>query len=202
LFHGKPVIGITGGIGSGKSTVAEMFGELGCVVVNSDEQVTEAYRDPAVIRELRSWWGEEVIDKEGRPDRRRIAEIVFRDPSQRLRLEGLLHPIVAGLREKRMKEVAGDTQVPAIIWDTPLLFEAGLYRQCDAIVFVEAPVSHRLKRVQEVRGWDEEELGRRENSQWPLDKKREISDYIVDNTADAEFVRGQVREVLFRIISN
>ena len=158
MFHGKPVIGITGGIGSGKSTVAKMFAELGCLVVSSDEQVTEAYRDPEVIAELRRWWGEDVADSAGRPNRSRIAEIVFGDPSQRLRLEGLLHPKVAALREKRMNEVAGDPQVPAIIWDTPLLFESGLYRQCDAIVFVEAPVSHRLKRVQEGRGWDEKEL--------------------------------------------
>jgi dephospho-CoA kinase len=202
LFHGKPVIGITGGIGSGKSTVAKMFGDLGCLVVSSDEQVAEAYRDPAVIQELRLWWGDEIVDAQGRPDRRRMAAIVFRDPGQRRRLEALLHPKVAALREKRMKEVADNPQVPAIIWDTPLLFEAGLSTQCDAIVFVEAPLSQRLKRVQEARGWDEAELGHRENSQWPLDKKREISDYTIDNTADAEFVRGQVREVLFRIISN
>jgi dephospho-CoA kinase len=202
LFHGKPVIGITGGIGSGKSTVAKMFGDLGCLVVSSDEQVAEAYRDPAVIQELRLWWGDEIVDAQGRRDRRRMAAIVFRDPGQRRRLEALLHPKVAALREKRMKEVADNPQVPAIIWDTPLLFEAGLSTQCDAIVFVEAPLSQRLKRVQEARGWDEAELGHRENSQWPLDKKREISDYTIDNTADAEFVRGQVREVLFRIISN
>jgi dephospho-CoA kinase len=101
-----------------------------------------------------------------------------------------------------MLGAADDPQVPAIIWDTPLLFETGLYRQCDAIVFVEAPLPQRLQRVRQTRGWTQQELTRRENSQWPLDKKREISDYIVDNTADAEFVRSQLRDVLFRIISN
>jgi dephospho-CoA kinase len=202
VFHNKPVIGITGGIGSGKSTVAQMFGQLHCLVISSDEQVNQAYRDPAIIQQLRSWWGDAIVRPDGQVDRARIADLIFSDPGQRLKLEGLLHPKVEQLRQGLMLGAANDPQVPAIIWDTPLLFETGLYRQCDAIVFVEAPVSQRLRRVQQTRGWTQEELTRRENSQWPLDKKREISDYIVDNTADAEFVRSQLRNVLFRIISN
>ena len=202
MFHGKPVIGITGGIGSGKSTVAQMFGDLHCLVISSDEQVNQAYRDPAIIQQLCSWWGDAIVRPDGQVDRIRIADIIFSDPSQRLKLEGLLHPKVEQLRQGLMLGAADDPQVPAIVWDTPLLFETGLYRQCDAIVFVEAPLPQRLRRVQQTRGWTQQELTRRENSQWPLDKKREISDYIVDNTADAEFVRSQLRDVLFRIISN
>lgn len=202
MFHGKPVIGITGGIGSGKSTVAQMFGEFHCLVISSDQQVNQAYRDPAIIQQLRFWWGDAIVRPDGQVDRARIADIIFSDPGQRLKLEGLLHPKVEQLRQGLMLGAADDPQVPAIIWDTPLLFETGLYRQCDAIVFVEGPLPQCLHRVRQTRGWTQDELTRRENSQWPLDKKREISDYIVDNTADAEFVRGQVREVLFRIISN
>ena len=100
-----------------------------------------------------------------------------------------------------MDEPGSEGQVKAIIWDTPLLFEAGLEKGCDAVVFVDVPQPQRLERVARSRGWDEVELIRREKSQWPLDKKREISDYIIDNTADAEEVRGQVREVLFRILA-
>jgi dephospho-CoA kinase len=201
VFHGKPVIGITGGIGSGKSTVAQMFGELHCLVISSDQQVSEAYRDPAIIQQLRLWWGDTVIGPDGTVNRAAVANIIFSDPGQRLKLETLLHPKVDQLRQALMA-TAADPQVPAIIWDTPLLFETGLSHQCDAIVFVEATAAQRLARVQQTRGWTQQELSRRENSQWPLDKKREISDYIVVNTADAEFVRGQVRETLFRIISN
>jgi dephospho-CoA kinase len=209
LFHGKPIIGITGGIGSGKSTVAKMFGELGCLVIDADEQVREAYQDPAIIQQLREWWGDEVVSRPGEVvggaaggvDRRKIAEIIFSDPGQRERLEGLLHPRVAELRQQRMVEAAGNPQILAFIWDTPLLFEAGLGSGCDAIVFVESPFSQRLERVQQSRQWDEAELRRREKSQWPLDKKREISDYIIDNTANADHVRGQVSEVFFRILA-
>ena len=200
MFHGKPVIGITGGIGSGKSTVAQMFGELGCLVISSDEQVQQAYRDPAVVREVRAWWGDRVVGADGQVDKSKIADIVFGDPGQRQKLQALLHPIVAELRQRRMLEAADDPQVPAIVWDTPLLFEAGLQGGCDAIVFVDSPLVQRLARVGRSRGWGEEELRRREKSQWPLDKKREISDYIIDNTADADYVRGQVRETLSRIL--
>ena len=201
MLHNKPIIGITGGIGSGKSTVARMFGEIGCLVISADEQVRQAYQDPAIVAEIRNWWGDDVLQPGGQLNRQKIADIVFNDPEQRKRLEGLLHPRVSQLRAQRMAEAADDPQVKAVIWDTPLLFEAGLRGGCDAIVFVEAPLIQRLKRVTEDRGWDETELRRREKSQWPLDKKREISDYIIDNTAGADYVRGQVREVLFRILA-
>ena len=199
MFQGKPVIGITRGIGSGKSTVARMFGELGCLVISADEQVQQAYGDPAILRQIRDWW-EYVVGADGRVDKAKIADIVFEDPGQRQKLEALLHPKVAELRQRRMLDAGDDPQVHAIVWDTPLLFEAGLRGGCDAIVFVESPLIQRLARLSRSRGWGEQELRRREKSQWPLDKKREISDYIVDNTADADYVRGQVRETLFRIL--
>jgi dephospho-CoA kinase len=201
VFHGKPIIGITGGIGSGKSTVARIFGELGCLVIDADEQVRQAYQDPAVVEQLQQWWGDQVIERPGQLNRRKIADIIFHDPGQKQRLESLLHPIVAALRQQRMIEAVDNPQIAAYIWDTPLLFEAGLRSGCDAIVFVETPFQQRLERVQQARQWDEAELRRREKSQWPLDKKREISDYIIDNTADADHVRGQVSEVFSRILA-
>ena len=204
VFAGKPVIGIVGGIGSGKSFVARLFGEEGCLVINSDEQVSEAYRDEEVKRILREWWGEEVVSPDGEINRRAIAARVFSDPAQLKRLEALIHPRVHAEREKVMAAAAPDPSINAFVWDTPLLFETGLNRECDAVVFVDAPLPVRVMRVKE-RGWDEAELARRENSQWPLDKKRQISDYVLQNTADPGFVRGpirdQVRDVLSRILA-
>jgi dephospho-CoA kinase len=100
-----------------------------------------------------------------------------------------------------MDAAAAESKVPAYVWDTPLLFEAGLNAECDAVVFVDAPLDRRLARVRAARGWDEAELLRREKSQWPLDKKKRISDYVVTNTADADDTRGQVRQVLSRILA-
>jgi dephospho-CoA kinase len=204
----KPIIGIAGGIGSGKSYVARLFGGLGCLVVHSDDQVREAYRDERVKRALRQWWGDHVFDAAGEVDRRAIAARVFNDPAERLRLEQLLHPMVAEQRDRLMAAAADDPQVLAYVWDTPLLFETGLNRECDAIVFVDAPFETRLARVRRTRGWDAAELSRREKLQTPLDTKREMSDYVIRNAADAggpsgldrDGLRGQVRDVLSQIL--
>lgn len=201
MFAGKPIIGIVGGIGSGKSFVARVFGEMGCLVIDSDEQVGRAYERPEVKAALRAWWGEGVFDAKGAVNRQAIAGKVFTDPSRRQRLEGLLHPLVGRLREEAMRQAADDPYVVAFVWDTPLLLEAGLGGRCDAIVFVEAPLEQRLARVGAKRGWGKEELARREKLQLPLDKKREVAKYMVRNTAGADEVRSQVREVLSRILA-
>jgi dephospho-CoA kinase len=201
VYAGKPVIGIVGGIGSGKSFVASRFGELGCRVISSDEQVYQAYRDPSVLATLREWWGDEVIAPDGSVNRKAIAQRVFQDPAQLTRLEELIHPMVNTARERAMAAAAEEPGVRAFVWDTPLLLETGLNSQCDAVVFVDAPLDLRQARVGENRGWDGAELARRENSQWGLDRKRQISDYVVRNTADAGFARGQVKDVLSRIMA-
>jgi dephospho-CoA kinase len=201
VVAGRPVIGIAGGIGSGKSFVARLFGEMGCAVIDSDAQVRAAYRDAGVRETLRSWWGDGVLLPGREINRPAVAARIFAEEGERRRLEGLIHPWVARARDREMAAAANDPQVVAYVWDTPLLFEAGLNADCDAVVFVDAPDDLRLKRVRETRGWDQAELLRRQKSQWPLDNKRRISDYVLANTADADATRGQVREVLSRILA-
>jgi len=201
MFEGKPIIGLAGGIGSGKSYVAGLLAELGCGVIDSDAQVREVYRDPEVLKTIRSWWGDKVVTLDGQADRRAIAAQVFANPADRERLEGLIHPRVNALREGQMKDLANDSKIVAFVWDTPLLFEAGLSDRCDAVIFVDTPIEERLRRVAGSRGWDAAELQRRENLQWPLDRKRKISDDIVQNTADAGDIRSQVRGVLSRVLA-
>jgi len=211
VFAGRPIIGIAGGIGSGKSRVARLFEELGCAVIDSDAQVRAAYDRDDVRRTLRQWWGDAAFKPDGRLDRAAVARRVFADPEQRRRLESLIHPLVARARDAAMNLAAQDPQIVAFVWDTPLLFEAGLNTRCDAVVFVDAPPEVRLSRVRHSRGWDAAELARRENSQWPLDRKRELSDDVVTNTADAgggdaappgaDPLRDQVRQVLSRILA-
>jgi dephospho-CoA kinase len=200
LGRHKPIIGIAGGIGSGKSFVAGLFGELGCLVISSDDQIRDAYRDPQVLTTLQQWWGEDVLTAAGEVNKRVVAQRIFANPADRERLERLLHPMVNEARERVMASATDDPAVVAFVWDTPLLFETGLNAKCDAVVFVEAPQAVRLARVQGSRGWDAGELARRENSQMPLDTKRKLSQYVVENTADADVVRGQVRAVLSRIL--
>ena len=201
MFHGIPIIGLAGGIGSGKSFIARCFADQGCCVVDSDAQVRSAYVDQSVRKALGDWWGTDVFLPGGEVDRAFIARIVFGDAAQRRRLEQLIHPWVNAARRREMERATREKSPVAFVWDTPLLFESGLAGECDSIVFIDVPEEVRLQRVQQSRGWDLNELQRRENSQWPLYKKREISDHVLSNTADAAQARDQVRELIPRILA-
>ena len=196
---GPAVIGLAGGIGSGKSTVAAAFARRGCIVSDSDRQTDVALARQDVRDTLSAWWGPGVLTPEGAVDRRAVARIVFADPEQRRRLEGLIHPLVRQSREALIAQAAA-ARAPAVIVDAPLLFEAGLDADCDAVVYVEAPRALRLERVRE-RGWDEAELDRREKAQWPLEQKRHRSDHVVVNAGHPEEIDRQVEGVLRAILS-
>jgi dephospho-CoA kinase len=205
VFKDRPIIGIAGGIGSGKSFVARLFGELGCCVIQADEQVRLAYEDPEIRAILRQWWGSAIFSADGSVNRSEIARRVFSDSiersGERARLEQLLHPWIARQRDLLMEQASKDAGVLAFVWDTPLLFETGLDRQCDAVVYVQAPQDLRIRRVSQARGWDAMEIIRREKLQLPLDKKQSMSHYTIANTADAAASSSQVREILSRILA-
>ena len=196
--YNKPVIGIAGGIGSGKSTVAGMLADLGCHVVNSDELARRVLRLRDVVDELLAWWGPEILDESGQVDRKRVADIVFRNAAEREKLERLTHPRIEALRRAMFN--AAPTDAPALVIDAPLLFEAGVDSECDAIIFVESSETDRAARVQESRGWNEDELKQREQTQWSLDEKRSRADHVVWNTADLSMLRQDVKWVLNDIL--
>lgn len=196
----KPIIGLTGGIGAGKSAVARELGELGCFVVNSDDLAREALCDPAVHKALVQWWGKGILAPDRRIDRRSVARIVFVRPVERERLESLVHPWIEK-RRLAMFRTAPD-EAPALVIDAPLLIEAGVDRQCDAVIFVEADRTRRLARLAEKRGWSEQEMNQREESQLPLDAKRIRADYVIDNNGDLRSLAGLVRRTLREIVQS
>lgn len=177
-----PVIGLAGGIGAGKSAVAHAFARLGCAVIDSDKEARAALERPDVQATLRSWWGDHVTAADGRTDRAAVAKVVFADPAQRTRLESLIHPLIRRTREAAQNE-ARAAAAPAIIYDAPLLFEVGLDKACDAVVWVHCPRDERLRRVMSTRGWDEAELTRREASQLPESAKRPRCRFEIDNAS-------------------
>lgn len=195
---GIPVIGIVGGIGSGKSTVARVFASLGCVVSDSDTDAKGLLETPEVRGLLVGRWGEGVLSGEGAIDRVSVGRIVFGDPAEREWLESVIHPRLHAMRADRLAEAVRAGAAGFVI-DAPLLFEAGLEGDCDAVVFVECPREERLRRVMESRGWDADELERREKAQWPLDEKRRRSDYSVINAGDRASMEAGVREVFDQI---
>jgi dephospho-CoA kinase len=201
MYAGKPIIGLSGGIGSGKSFVAQLFADEGCMVISSDEIVRQAYKDSIIKQTLRKWWGSMIFNPDGEIDRSAVSRKVFSRPEDRKKLEQLLHPYANQVRERMMQQAGDDPNIKAFVWDTPLLMETGLNKLCDKVVFVDAPRENRLLRVKEGRNWSEANLEEREILQMPLDKKKEISDYCISNTADADYARGQVRDTLSRILA-
>jgi dephospho-CoA kinase len=198
MHHNKPIIGILGGIGSGKSFVAEQFKDFGCLVIHADELAAEAYRLPEVRETLEKWWGKEVFNESGGINRKWIAGKVFNNPPELERLEGLIHPKVRELRDRMMETMPLETK--AVVWDIPLLVEVGLDKDCDVMIFVDVPETIRIERVVKTRGWTQEELSRRDKIQIPLDKKRKLATFIMSNTAGADEVRCQIRQILPKIV--
>lgn len=195
----KPVIGICGGMGAGKSTIGAILERLGCVVIDSDRQSHEILETPDVQERLRAWWGPDVVAPDGRTDRRRIADIVFSDPEAKRRLESLVHPLIARRRADIISQSSQDPTVRAIILDSPLLFESGLDQECDCILFIDVPEATRIERLAKLRGWNLAELRRRESWQRPLEEKRRKADYIIENDDTLEQLQSRVAAILEKV---
>jgi dephospho-CoA kinase len=197
----KPIIGLCGGIGSGKSQVARILADQGGLVIDSDALNREVLQEPEVIQTLREWWGEAVFGADGQVDRKAVAGIVFKDPQARRRLESLVHPLIAARRDAMIRQGSGDPAVKAIILDSPLLIESTLDRLCDAIIYVEASETTRLRRLKQQRGWDAADLRRREQWQAPLAEKRARSGYRIRNEGTLAELREQTVRALEQIIA-
>jgi len=198
----KPIIGLAGGIGSGKTAVARMLEPLGGRVIDFDRLAHAELSEPDVLETLLLWWGASVVSPGGDVDRGAIADIVFNDPAQLQRLEDLLYPRLMKRSEVLLADADAEPGVKAMVLDAPKLFEAGLDRLCDSVIFVDTLMSDRLRRVEQNRGWSELELIRRENRQTPLDQKRANADYVIVNHAGLDELREQVVRVFSSVLNS
>jgi dephospho-CoA kinase len=182
------IIGLLGGIASGKSWVAEQLVRLGGKVIDADRIGHDVLRQPQIEAAAKEHWGEAVLGPDGRIDRARLARLVFAPPPdgprERTILEQLTHPEIVKLVERQAKKLAADGEKIAVL-DAALLLEAGWARYCDLLVFVEAPADLRLQRAL-ARGWKKEDFSAREAAQKSLDFKREQADVIIDNSGSLE----------------
>jgi dephospho-CoA kinase len=194
MNQAPPIIGLTGGIGSGKSAVASIFQEHGCVVANADENAKAVLLDSEVRDTLVEWWGEKILNIDGHIDRAIIADIVFEDKESLHRLEKLTHPRALQMQEAQFESAPQGTR--GLVIDAPLLLETGLDSLCQIIVYIDASREIRLNRVQKTRGWTVEELERREAAQLPLDMKRNKADYVLINEGELDKVHCQVKQLL------
>jgi dephospho-CoA kinase len=189
-----PVIGLAGGIGAGKSTAAAILAELGCVVADADVLAKAALDAPSIRDQIVAWWGPQVLDADGCVDRGAIAGIVFEQADALEQLESLVHPEVE--RQREVLFAAAGEGARALVIDAPLLFEVGLDEDCDTVIFIDASRAVRLKRLAENRGWDANELDRREAKQLVLDSKRSRADHVVVNEGGPEPLRAALAGIL------
>jgi dephospho-CoA kinase len=188
------IIGITGGVASGKSMVAGHLARLGAGVLDADSAGHDVLRLPAIEAAVRRRWGEAVFGPDGRIDRARVAGIVFAprldSKIERQYLQQLTHPeIAAELRRQAEGMAAAGTAVAVL--DAPLLLEAGWDDLCEKMVFVDTPRQARLARAL-ARGWSEEDFAAREGAQESLDGKRRRADAIIDNSGSPLQTQAQV----------
>jgi dephospho-CoA kinase len=187
------IIGLTGGIGSGKSTVSEMLRELGAMVVDADEgaRVVVQAGQPA-LADIRERFGDGVFAADGSLDREKLADVVFNDEQAREDLNAITHPRVRAWMAEQM-QAASEAGAPAVVLDIPLLFESGLTAGLDEIVVVWAPVEEQFRRAV-ARGLRGDDVRARIKAQMPIDEKREKATLVIDNSGTKEKTRRQVEE--------
>jgi dephospho-CoA kinase len=186
------VIGLSGGIASGKTTVAQMFEALGAAVINADEIAHEVVQRPEVRAKIVRRWGGTILKEDGSLDRQALAVRVFADAKELRALEGMTHPAILREIERRIRRHRAG-KAPLIVLDAPLLNEARLDRVCDAQVFVAAKTAQRCARSWRERRWTGQDLARREAQQMTLDAKRRRATYVIDNSATRGATGAQVR---------
>jgi len=188
------LIGLTGGAGSGKSTVSEMFRELGAAVVDADAATHALYEPGSLGFDLiEGEFGPEYV-RDGRIDRARLGELVFNDSDARQRLNAIVHPLVREWMAARTAEalVHGAT---VVVQDVPLLFESGLDHLYSDVVLVYVPEHVQLQRLVEGRGLSEERARAMIAAQMPIDEKRQRAKHVVDNSGSRDETREQVERI-------
>ena len=186
------VVGLTGNIGSGKSTVARMLEERGVSVIDADVLAREAVAagSPALAA-IVARWGAGMLATDGSLDRAALRRIVFAIPAEREALDAIVHPVVKA-RRASLLAAARARGAPIVVCDIPLLFEAGLEDEVDVVLLVDAPRAARLERIVRDRGLSRAEAVAMIDAQLPAEAKRARSDYVIDNDGTLDTLRERV----------
>jgi len=191
------VVGLTGGLGSGKSTVLEMLKRKGAACADADEIVHRALSPLGLAyQKVLRLFGPSVHRPDRTLDRGKIAEIVFRSPARRRALEKILHPLV----EKEIRKKISSHKKGVLVLDIPLLYEAGMARLTDKVVAVWAPQQTRVRRLVRERGFSKKDAQARLKAQWPLREKCRRADWVIDNGGTLNHTRRQAMELWRRLV--
>jgi dephospho-CoA kinase len=192
------ILGLLGGIGSGKSAVATELARHGGLVINADQFGHEALRQPELQRQVIAHFGQNIVDAAGAIDRKKLGAKVFADGKQLRALEAIVFPYIGQRIREEIDRSRRRAEVRFIVLDAAVMLEAGWNDVCDKLIFVDAPRSLRLERVRQQRGWSEADLQAREALQLPLEEKRRRADAVIQNEGAAAELGTQVESVLRR----
>ena len=196
------LVGLTGGIATGKSMVSALLRQLGCEIIDADllaREVVEPGR-PAwttIVAEF----GQDVVTGDGALDRKKLGAIVFADPERRRRLEAITHPAIRERFQARLDELAEQGFTGIVVFDAAVMIESGNYKNMDRLVVVVTDEPTQMSRLQGRDGTDDAEGRRKIASQMPLSEKAKLADYVIDNSGDRHETAEQVRRVFAALMS-
>jgi dephospho-CoA kinase len=195
------ILGVTGGIASGKSLVTETFRSLGAVVVSADELAREAVRPGSeTLRRLIGQFGREILQADGALDRKALAERIFTDAGAREALNRITHPAIAALAEKRLQELARQAG-RLVVYEAPLLYEAGAEKRVDAVLVVRIDEPLQVERLMRRDGLTEGQARARISAQMSQAEKVGRADYVIDNSGSPEATSEQVRRIFRKLVA-
>ncbi len=190
------IIGVTGSLGTGKSTVARMFKKLGAKVLDADKITHEALgKGTTSYRKVVKEFGSGVLGEKGRIERAKLADMAFYNKRALKKLCGIIHPVVLKKIKSSVNATAGSGGAPAVVIDAPLLIETGLHKIADYLVVVKTSMATQLKRAAKKTGLSYSEISGRIRNQMPLSKKMDMADYIIDNEGPKDKTRKMVNKI-------
>jgi dephospho-CoA kinase len=189
------LVGLTGGLATGKSTVSALLRQLGCVVLDADLLAREVVEpgQPALATIAREF-GPDLLQPDGRLDRKRLGAIVFADPERRRRLEAIIHPAIRERFVARLAELDAEGFAGIVVWDAPVMIESGGHTTMDRLVVVVTDAATQRDRAL-ARDGDRADIERKIANQMPLSDKARLADYVIDNSGDRAATEARTREV-------
>ena len=199
-YNNPKVIGVTGGIGSGQSTVCTRLQERGCRIIDVDKKAKQIInKDAALQRELKNVFGEKIFSPDGHLDRKKLAQIAFKNESSTLQLNQLVHPRMVAEVVEEMETARFSGKYPLIVIDAALIYEISIEQMFDAIIVVYASMENRIKRVMERDGLSRREILVRVRRQIPLDDKKQWADYVIENNGSVEDLRSKTDQIFDKL---
>jgi dephospho-CoA kinase len=187
-------LALTGGIASGKSTVCRYFGEMGAVVLNADQEAHRVYAPATpLFQELKKRYGPEIV-RDGQIDRGRLAEIIFASPQEKKWLEERTHPATRQAIAAKLADLSKQDP-PLVLVEAALHMETGYYRDFDGLIVVYLPETLALKRLMARDGISEEQARFRLASQMPIEQKKKLADWVIDNSGSLAETKKQVESL-------